>query len=307
MKIHIPEPCHENWDKMTPEENGRFCLTCSKVVVDFTQMSMEEIQNYFINHADREICGTFRQETIDINPLINSQFGIFRYIEKINKIAAVVLLVFFVLFTSCKINQRLENTTYIQKEPSDLDKDGMPDLTDDCPFLPGKSEYFGCPDSEGDGIGDSKDSDHHNKENKTVVSLFASSGGVVQEDYGQELNLTCSGRAEGFVYFLDGVKQTGSYNISKAEISKEKINYNSNNLLEPIEKAKLNKAIALAKTNKARMIVEIYYQNNESDLMMKNRKKHIEDQLKKESINYTLSMIKNKSKINVIDITLVYR
>lgn len=305
FKIHIPQPCHEKWDKMTPLENGRFCLSCSKVVVDFTQMSMEEIQNYFINHADREICGTFRQETIELNPKLGSNFVLIKYLEQINKIAAVILLAFFVLFTSCKTSQIPEKTTYIQNEPSDIDKDGIPDLTDDCPFMRGKSEYFGCPDSDGDGMGDSKDSDNNNKENKNLAGILDSTRGVVvQEDFGQVYS---SGRAEGVVYFVEGVKQTGSCNISKTEISKETIKYNSNNLLEPNEKEKLNKAIGLVKTNKAKMIVEMYCQNNESDLMMKNRKKHIEDTLKKENVDYMINIIKNNSKINIIDITIVYR
>jgi len=39
----------------------------------------------------------------------------------------------------------------------DSDNDGIPDLTDECPYVAGKPEFFGCPDSDGDGIGDSKD------------------------------------------------------------------------------------------------------------------------------------------------------
>lgn len=39
----------------------------------------------------------------------------------------------------------------------DSDGDGIPDLTDECPYVPGKPEMFGCPDSDNDGIGDSRD------------------------------------------------------------------------------------------------------------------------------------------------------
>lgn len=64
-KITIPEPCHENWDKMTPNENGRFCLSCSKTVVDFTSMLPEEIQHFFIQNQNNKICGRFRKSQLD--------------------------------------------------------------------------------------------------------------------------------------------------------------------------------------------------------------------------------------------------
>ncbi|MFB9078577.1 hypothetical protein ACFFLS_15240 [Flavobacterium procerum] len=65
-KIAIPEPCHENWDKMTPNENGRFCMNCSKTVVDFTSMLPEEIQHYFIQNQNEKICGRFRKSQLEI-------------------------------------------------------------------------------------------------------------------------------------------------------------------------------------------------------------------------------------------------
>lgn len=42
-------------------------------------------------------------------------------------------------------------------EVSDSDKDGVPDLVDECPFAAGTAALFGCPDSDGDGLGDSRD------------------------------------------------------------------------------------------------------------------------------------------------------
>ena len=45
--LHIPTPCHEDWNKMTQSEKGKFCNACSKQVVDFTLMSDQEVLNYF--------------------------------------------------------------------------------------------------------------------------------------------------------------------------------------------------------------------------------------------------------------------
>lgn len=62
-KITIPKPCHEDWDKMTPDETGRFCNSCSKSVVDFTQMLPDEIQAYFQKHSN--VCGRFKNFQLD--------------------------------------------------------------------------------------------------------------------------------------------------------------------------------------------------------------------------------------------------
>jgi len=63
-KITIPKPCHENWNKMTPNENGRFCLSCAKTVVDFTSMLPYEVQHYFIQNQNEKICGRFKNSQL---------------------------------------------------------------------------------------------------------------------------------------------------------------------------------------------------------------------------------------------------
>jgi hypothetical protein len=62
-KITIPEPCHEDWNKMTPNDNGRFCGSCSKTVVDFTNKLPDEIQAYFLQHTN--VCGRFKKSQLD--------------------------------------------------------------------------------------------------------------------------------------------------------------------------------------------------------------------------------------------------
>jgi len=62
-KITIPEPCHEDWNKMTPNDNGRFCGSCSKNVVDFTNMMPDEIQDNFLKHSN--VCGRFKNSQLN--------------------------------------------------------------------------------------------------------------------------------------------------------------------------------------------------------------------------------------------------
>jgi hypothetical protein len=62
-KINISEPCLEDWDKMAPNDNGRFCGSCSKNVVDFTNMMPDEIQVYFQKHNN--VCGRFKNSQLD--------------------------------------------------------------------------------------------------------------------------------------------------------------------------------------------------------------------------------------------------
>ncbi|WP_163408864.1 energy transducer TonB [Flavobacterium ajazii] len=64
-KITIPKPCHEDWNKMSPKDNGRFCLSCSKTVVDFTSMLPDEIQHFFIQNQGNKICGRFKKTQLD--------------------------------------------------------------------------------------------------------------------------------------------------------------------------------------------------------------------------------------------------
>lgn len=55
-KIIIAKPCHESWNNMTPEEQGRHCGACNKVVKDFTKMKTEEIVDTLKN-TQGEVCG----------------------------------------------------------------------------------------------------------------------------------------------------------------------------------------------------------------------------------------------------------
>jgi hypothetical protein len=50
LVISIATPCHAKWDAMNTSQNGRFCLSCQKEVVDFTNKTDDEVFNFFKNH-----------------------------------------------------------------------------------------------------------------------------------------------------------------------------------------------------------------------------------------------------------------
>ena len=57
LHITIPEPCQENWQIMTPTEQGRFCNACAKEVIDFSMMTDAEVLGFFFNVKNEKVCG----------------------------------------------------------------------------------------------------------------------------------------------------------------------------------------------------------------------------------------------------------
>ncbi|MBV1860545.1 MAG: hypothetical protein KUG77_19185 [Nannocystaceae bacterium] len=55
--IRIPEPCNEDWGRMTPEQRGRFCGACQKKVHDLSAMSENDAKSILNSEAD--ICVSY--------------------------------------------------------------------------------------------------------------------------------------------------------------------------------------------------------------------------------------------------------
>jgi CarboxypepD_reg-like domain len=65
IQLSIPEPCHQNWQHMSPTEQGRFCNACAKEVIDFSTMSDKEVLNYFTAATSKNVCGRTYPDQLD--------------------------------------------------------------------------------------------------------------------------------------------------------------------------------------------------------------------------------------------------
>jgi hypothetical protein len=65
FQLNIPKPCHEDWDKMTPQEKGRFCGSCQKQVIDFTTMGDSQLVAFFRKKPTSSVCGRFMNDQLD--------------------------------------------------------------------------------------------------------------------------------------------------------------------------------------------------------------------------------------------------
>ena len=71
--LHIPTPCNEDWNKMTPTAIGKFCDGCSKQVIDFSMMSDQQILNY-ISQQPGKLCGRFSPDQL-ARPLVETKMS----------------------------------------------------------------------------------------------------------------------------------------------------------------------------------------------------------------------------------------
>jgi len=65
LRVSIPEPCHEDWQEMTPVEfNQRHCQSCDRVLTDFSTMTDVQIGSHLRRHQGK-LCGRFSASQLD--------------------------------------------------------------------------------------------------------------------------------------------------------------------------------------------------------------------------------------------------
>lgn len=100
--IRIPEPCHEDWNKMQPDDKGKFCGSCCKSVVDFSNKTDEEIRTILIEYKDQKVCGHFKKSQIDRPLNIRLNFNdLPKNVSTTKAFAIALFLVFGSILFSC--------------------------------------------------------------------------------------------------------------------------------------------------------------------------------------------------------------
>ncbi len=100
MNIQINEPCHENWQEMTPNQQGAFCKVCNKDVVDFSKKSISQIKSFFAEKAEGKICGRFEKKQL-VYLSFDDFFASFKYWALSRKFAVIFFFTFgFLSLTS---------------------------------------------------------------------------------------------------------------------------------------------------------------------------------------------------------------
>lgn len=113
-KITIPKPCIEDWDKMTQTEKGKHCLSCNKVVIDFSKMNDTEIIEVLKLNKGKKVCGNFYYSQIE-RPIY---VGVVKSRNKWPAIAAMLVAGMFQLMPTSSFAQKETNVIYYKSSVS---------------------------------------------------------------------------------------------------------------------------------------------------------------------------------------------
>lgn len=119
FKITIPKPCNEDWDNMKVSSRGRFCITCTTEVVDFTNMSSDEIRNYL--NKNTNVCGRFKSEQLNSVTIQIPKQVLFSQVHFHKMFMLALLISMGTSLFSCQnsngTKQKIESIEVVEEEP----------------------------------------------------------------------------------------------------------------------------------------------------------------------------------------------
>ncbi len=131
--VSVPQPCGEDWGEMTPEERGRFCGACGKVVVDFSATTDAELITALRLRSSG--CGNFRVSQLE-RPVVVQPSP--RHTLRWSKaLAAVMAAAGFVHHASAQTAIKTDTTSQAHIEYGEIEKMGMRIVLDTISLAPG--------------------------------------------------------------------------------------------------------------------------------------------------------------------------
>lgn len=118
LNIHIPNPCHEDWNKMTNVALGKHCNLCQTNVIDFSAMSAAEIAHYLKQHQkEKKLCVKIKNPNYTASNLTANRIS--NYSKKFLYALAIAFLGFIASPISSNAEYQTENHP---TEKSNMDK-----------------------------------------------------------------------------------------------------------------------------------------------------------------------------------------
>lgn len=121
-KVHIDEPCHVAWNSMQAHDQGRFCGQCQTPVIDFTNHSIEDIQQYFQANSEQQVCGRYHaRHTSEATPWLDKVNWIEGKLRRTGlKKLSVMVIAALLFFSQCARRRHLQGkfAVHPQKQSS---------------------------------------------------------------------------------------------------------------------------------------------------------------------------------------------
>lgn len=114
--LHIKEPCQENWNAMSPEAQGRFCQSCAKKVIDFSQMSDKQILDT-LSKASGNTCGRFTSDQLE-RPLVKDSSGISLFLKPYKIVLSSLVPLFIVPANAACQDKQVLGKVAAQHQPA---------------------------------------------------------------------------------------------------------------------------------------------------------------------------------------------
>ena len=103
MQIKISKPCKENWNEMSPTQQGAFCQKCAVDVIDFSNKSSEEVKQTLKTNIGKHMCGRFKKsQLVNLGKTYHNWENQSARIFQSKFLWACMIAFGFTLFTGCE-------------------------------------------------------------------------------------------------------------------------------------------------------------------------------------------------------------